>query len=818
MSPERWQQVKSIVAEAIEADPLDRSRLIADRCGEDLELRKEVGSLLPYAAATTATIGDLTGPAQPIVAGEALIGHPIGPYKIEKLLGEGGMGSVYLAYREVEGYAMPVAIKIIRLSTLSDYARHRFRRERQILARLSHPNITRLLDGGVTADGLPYLVTEYVEGVPLDEYVATVKPPLRNRLALFLDLCSALAFAHRSLVVHGDIKPNNVLVSADGVPKLLDFGIARLLDPDSTTITQTASIALTPAWASPEQLRGDPASIPADLYCLGRVFYELIAGRPPFALNGRTPRQIAEIISGQIPLPSTISGNRALAGDLDNIAIKAIDAEAVGRYSSADQFAEDIRRHLESRPILARRPTLFYRAGKFARRNRAGFVAAVAISLALTVGIGLTLWQARIAHSNAQLAIRHAEGVRKLANSFIFELDDTVAEFPGATKTRAAIMKAAVDYLDRLAADSTGDRSLRQELAVAYMKIADIQGRPGSANLGNTAAALEAYRRARQLWETLARESPDDDGLRVDLADLYVRISAVQRLMGNFQDALEYDRKALAVRKTLFEKEPGNLANMRGLAQTHNDLAISLWQIGDTVGTMEGRRHAIQLFEKLVAANPKSVTDRRGLALSRARFGGVLLESGDHKAALREFTEALALEKQLIEEQPANAQIRLSYATASRSLGRALAHTGDPAGALPLLEQARSNIKVIALADPNDVRVLSLLAGTRVSIGKTLLQLRRPKEALGHVQWALEKRERLADASPLNAGARGEIAEAHAVLGDIHLALRAPEAAKSSYLEARRILRQMTRSGLANANSAAELRRVEQAIAALGPE
>ena len=183
--------------------------------------------------------------------------------------------------------------------------------------------------------------------------MATARPPLRNRLALFLDLCSALAFAHRNLVVHGDMKPNNVLVTADGVPKLLDFGIARLLDPDSSSITQTASIALTPAWASPEQLKGDPASIPADLYSLGRVFYELIAGRPPFVLTGRTPRQIAEIICGQIPLPSAVSENRALAGDLDNIAVKGIDPEAAGRYSSADQFADDIRRHMESRPILA---------------------------------------------------------------------------------------------------------------------------------------------------------------------------------------------------------------------------------------------------------------------------------------------------------------------------------------------------------------------------------------------------------------------------------------------------------------------------------
>lgn len=816
MSPERWQQVKSIVAEAIEADPLERSRLIADRCGEDAELRREVGSLLPYAGETTATIGDLSGPGQPIVSGEALIGQSIGPYKVEKLLGEGGMGSVYLAYREVEGYAMPVAIKIIRLGTLSDYARHRFRRERQILARLSHPNITRLLDGGVNAEGLPYLVTEYVEGVPLDEYVTTAQPPLRNRLALFLDLCSALAFAHRNLVVHGDIKPNNVLVTADGVPKLLDFGIARLLDPDSSSITQTASIALTPAWASPEQLKGDPASIPADLYSLGRVFYELIAGRPAFVLTGRTPRQIAEIICGQIPLPSAGSGSRELTGDLDNIAVKGIDPEAAGRYSSADQFADDIRRHLESRPILARKPTLFYRAGKFARRNRAGFVAAVAISVALTVGLGLTLWQARIAHSNAQLAIRHAEGVRKLANSFIFELDDTVAEFPGATKTRAAIMKAAVDYLDRLAAESAGDRGLRQELAVAYMKIADIQGRPGSANLGNTAAALESYGRARQLWEMLAREFADDKNLRINLANIYLRISAVQRLKGSFQDALEYDRKALEIRKALFEKEPDNPGNLRGLAQTYNDLAVSLWQIGDTVGTMEGRRQAVEIYQKLVAANPKSITDRRGLALSRARLGGALLESGDNKPAIRELTEALALEKQLIEEQPANAQIRLSYATASRSLGRAYAQTGDSAKALTYLEQARSNIEVIASADADDVRVLSLLAGTRVSIGRTLIQFRRAKEALVHLQWALETRRKLAEASPLNAGARGEVAEAHAVLGDIHLALKAPDAARASYLEARRILQQMTRSGLANANSTAELRRVEQAISALG--
>jgi len=247
MTPERWQRVKAIVAEAMEAPPAERDARLERQCGDDAELRREVESLLGYAETTTATARDWgPPPLSPLPVRASLpAGARIGVYRIDRLLGEGGMGAVYLAHREVDGYAMPVALKIIRSAALSEYALTRFRRERQILARLAHPNITKLLDGGVTDDGLPYLVTEYIHGVPLDEHLRLHALELAQKLDLFLALCSALSFAHRNLVVHGDLKPGNILVTAEGTPKLLDFGIARLIDPDRAEATATATFAMT---------------------------------------------------------------------------------------------------------------------------------------------------------------------------------------------------------------------------------------------------------------------------------------------------------------------------------------------------------------------------------------------------------------------------------------------------------------------------------------------------------------------------------------------------------------------------------------------
>jgi non-specific serine/threonine protein kinase/serine/threonine-protein kinase len=817
MTPERWQQVKAIVAEAMEAPPAERDARLERRCGDDAELRREVESLLGYAETTTATArGWGPPPLAPLHVRASLpAGARIGVYRIDRLLGEGGMGAVYLAHREVDGYAMPVALKIIRSAALSEYALTRFRRERQILARLAHPNITKLLDGGVTDDGLPYLVTEYIHGVPLDEHLRLHALDLPRKLDLFLALCSALSFAHRNLVVHGDLKPGNILVTAEGTPKLLDFGIARLIDPDTAEATATATFAMTPAWASPEQLRGEPPSIASDLYSLGRVFYELLAGRPAFEITTRTPQRILEKIQAPPRLPSEVTGQRALAGDLDNIARKAIEAEPHLRYSSAEAFADDIRRYLQSLPISARRPTPGYRAMKFVRRHRAGALAATAAVLALSAGLAVAFWQARVAHRNAETALRHAGEARTLANSFLFELDDTVAELPGSTRIRASIMERAVRYLDRAAAETGDDAALQRELAAAYMKIGDIQGRPGASNLGKNDDALRSYERARQILSQLARGHPEEIAYQRDLATIHLRISALRKVLGDFRAALEDDRAALTIRKAVAERGPADAEAKRHLAQAYTYMGATLWHLGDWVGALEARRQALTLYERLVEANPQGVAGRRGLALAQSRLGASLLETGDGSGAIQAFQRALAMEKALLDENPGNVQIRGSYATALRSLGRGLGRTGAPRQSLAYLKQARQIYEEVAAADPADWRVRSMLAACRAEMARSHFNLGEHAAALAHVLWVLRTREELAAASPSNAGAKAEVAETHAQLGDLQLARGRRAEALHAYETAHEMLAAMHRAGQLNTVTQAELRRVESELARL---
>lgn len=814
MTPEKWQEVKVVLAEAMEANPEHRRKLLEDRCNGDRELQQEVESLLEYAGEATLETTGTVAPQPSANPTYERVGRVIGSYTLEKLLGEGGMGSVYLAVREVDGYPMRVAFKIMRVTALSEYSLRRFRMERQILARLAHPNITRLLDGGVTAEGLPYLVTEYIEGTPIDEYCRNAELSIVQKLKVILNVCSGLSFAHRNLIVHGDIKPANILVAADGTAKLVDFGIARLLDTDAANLA-TTTYALTPGWASPEQLRGQPPTVLADLYSLGRVFYEVIAGQPAYRLQSASPAEYIDILSRTPPAPSAVSANSTLRGDLDDIAIKAVECEPEQRYQSADQFANDIEAYLDFRPILARKTTWKYRAAKFTRRHRRGVLAASVIAVMLLSLVASTIWQARAAREQYDISARQAAAVRKLANSFIFDLDDAVAEMPGATQIRANIMTSAVGYLDRLAKESSTDPELQQELGLAYLKVGDIMGRPGSSNLGRTAAALESYRKAQRILEPLARRNHAPVDARLNLAVLYGRISGVLKVKGDFRDALDLDLRALDIREVLLKDSPGDQELRRAVAQSLTSLGGTYSQMGVWSRVLETRRSALNLYEQLVAADTKNLTDRRGLVLARTRLASILSHEGQHTAALDQLRRAVNEQKILFDENPANSQITMAYAGAISAFARGLDHSGDSAGAIREYEQAQKMYERLVVTDSADVRARSLLATTRVSIGRILVKSQRAAAALTHLEPALQVRLELSQLDPMNTGALGEVAESHGSLGDAYLALGRTHPAKQSYLKAHEILTKMQRDGKANAADQSLLTRVESGLARL---
>ena len=397
MSEERWRRVEDLFHRAADLSPAERDALLASACAGDDGLRKEVESLLAADGdpddVLEKAVSDAASRLREDAENESIrVGDRIGPYSIVALIGNGGMGAVYRALRDDE-FRMEVALKLLKRGTDTESALRRFRKERQILAGLRHPNIAHLLDGGATEDGLPYFAMEYVEGRPLLDYAASL--PIRQRLELFRSICAAVRYAHQNLVVHRDLKPGNILVTADGSPKLLDFGIAKLVDPEATgdemMMTVAGTRVLTPDYASPEQVRGEPITIASDIYSLGVILYELLTGKRPHVIEAYTPQEIERAICREEPKKPS-AWNAQVAADLDNIVLMALRKEPQRRYGSVEQFSEDVGRHLENRPIRARKDTLVYRTDKFIRRNKLGLLAA---GIALT---GLALGVAAVQH------------------------------------------------------------------------------------------------------------------------------------------------------------------------------------------------------------------------------------------------------------------------------------------------------------------------------------------------------------------------------------------------------------------------------------
>ena len=460
---------------------------------DDAEVRQEVLSLIAHDAGAERFFGEALESAAASVLTDLDLtpGSRIGAFSIVRMLGRGGMGAVYLARRADGSFEQTVAIKVIQAPNPTPHLLERFQQERQILARLNHSNIARLLDGGETAAGLPYFVMEYVAGQEVDQYCDGKLLDLRSRLRLLLDIAAAVQCAHEHLVVHRDLKPANILVGEDGVPKLLDFGIAKVLDPLSGSGSPVFTRVLTPEYASPEQVRGDVITTAADIYSLGAVLYRLLTGRPPHSIKNLAPLDAARRISEQeVSIPAEVPA------EIGAILRKSLHTDPRRRYRSADELTNDIQRYLAGQPVLAVADSVGYKTSKFLRRNWIPVLAASAVALALTIGAGIAIWQARRAER------RFAE-VRQLSNQFLFEFEGAIHNVSGATKARALVIKTAQEYLDRLAAEAGRDPELIHELADAYFKLGDVQGGTVEGNIGDNKAALASYRRAVALRESV---------------------------------------------------------------------------------------------------------------------------------------------------------------------------------------------------------------------------------------------------------------------------------------------------------------------------
>ena len=652
VTPERWKKVEAVFEQALEISSQERSVLLRNSCGDDDDLRREVELLLDShsRAGTFLDSSELFLSSDEFQENGDLGGQMIDHYRIIREIGRGGMGAVYLAERADAAYQKRVAIKLIKRGMDTDSVLRHFHNERQILANFDHPNIARLFDGGTTENGLPYFVMEYVEGVPIDEYCNRHDLPILERLKLFREVCAAVSYAHGHLVIHRDIKRSNILVTAQGLPKLLDFGIAKILqqgDGPEPLVTMTGLRLMTPEYASPEQVRGEPVTTASDVYSLGVVLYELLTGSSPYRFTSRAPRDVERAITEQEPTrPSTaapdsnrksaIANRRSLRGDLDNIILMALRKEPERRYQSVEQFSEDIRRHLELRPVLARKDTVRYRATKFIRRNKAAVAAAALVLISLVGGMIATSWEARharveeaIAKAQKERAERRFADVRQLAHSLLFDYHDAIKDLPGATRVRERLVKDALANLDRLAAEAHGDPALQRDLAAAYERVGDVRGQAYSASFGDRAGATQSYQKALRIREALAQASPSDLQTKLELADIYRKLGIELLDTSEAARGLEYLHKSLSLYTELAGEAPNDWQVQTDLATIHNAIGSALEDRSEMAAALEHHRTALTIREKLLELKPADQANRRGLSVSYENIGRVLSLTND---------------------------------------------------------------------------------------------------------------------------------------------------------------------------------------------
>ena len=779
MTPERWKQVEAVFEQALAVPAAERAAFFAQTCKGDEELRREVESLLESHGEAGDFIDrrslffsseELEETAAPLQSGQA-----IGPYRVLREIGRGGMGAVYLAERADEQYQKQVAIKLIKRGMDTESVLRHFRNERQILASFDHPNIARLFDGGTTEDGLPYFVMEYVEGIPIDRYCAAHELSIAERLKLFREVCAAVSYAHRHAVIHRDIKPSNILVTSEGTPKLLDFGIAKILQPGDgpeALMTATGARAMTPEYASPEQIGGEPVTTASDVYSLGVVLYELVTGRLPYRFASQSPVDVSRTITEQAPeRPSTaassanrqskIESRKFLRGDLDNIVLMALRKEPSRRYQSVEQFSDDIRRHLESLPVRARKDTLGYRAGKFVRRNPTLTTAAALLLLSLLGGIIATSWQAHrarvqevAAKAEKARAERRFNDVRKLANTVLFDYYDAIKDLAGATPVRERLVRDALAYLDSLAGEAAGDPALQRELAAAYERVGDVRGEQYGASLGDTAGAIDSYLKALRIREALAVSAPRDIPSRRDLAASYRKLG--NAFLGTREAARGWEQlnKALALYSELAAEQPGNPDARRELAQIHTNVGFALEEKGDLTGTLEHHRKARAINEEALAANPSDRRSRRAVSVSYENIGRALYLSGDPAGALENNRRALALREALRAEDPTNAEYRRILGISYQNDGDYRAFLRDVDGALDSFRKKLALDEESLASDPGNAQCWGDLGYSCQRIGDLLAAKGDYSEALSYHRKAVEMRQKLLARAPQNLDTR----------------------------------------------------------------
>ena len=738
-----WVVVKRLYEQAVELPRAEREAFLMAAETDD-SVRAEVRSLLAHDPDQTGHphVGFLNDPAAIRVLGAPdRTGEHLGAWQIARSLGTGGMGDVFEARRADGSYEGRAAVKLLKHGMTSPAVLQRFAHERQALARLHHPHIATLLDAGLSGDGLPYFVMEFVDGVPIDEAVRGMN--LGQRLGLFLQLTQAVSHAHQNLLVHGDLKPGNVLVTTDGQVKLLDFGIAMALDPspavdlaDRDRVLARA-LPFTPNYASPEQVRGEAVGTSTDIYSLGVLLYQLLTGVRPTGRDATTPAQAARSVLDEAPtrpssLPDGVSADphwlrhrKHLSGDLDAILLMALEKSVERRYASVEAMTQDIMNFLSGHPVSARSATLAYVARKFLGRHRLVMTMGSAAIVGLCATTGLALWQAGQAEHERRNAQRHLDDVRSLARSMIFDVNDALLE--GITPGRTALVKVATQYLGRRmeATDLSLEETL--DLVDTLRRLADVEGNSRMENLGNTKSALSRYSQALALLERAADVGRNDVRwwsraalvrrsqtllLRADgKAEASTQSAAIGSQM--VRQAVVLDPKDMKLRRLLCDLK---VAQADGLYAM--DQLPSLGRLSEALLVLQ---EAVACADELRQLQPEENANTTVLssALARLARGSLLAGQLDQGVSVARRNDGLMSD--LVAKEPNNPTFARFASIAKSLLGYALIHTGHAAQGANTLAEGVDAARRQWHVDPKNARARSDFVALAWTLGEALL-------------------------------------------------------------------------------------------------
>jgi tetratricopeptide (TPR) repeat protein/tRNA A-37 threonylcarbamoyl transferase component Bud32 len=787
-SSERWQRLKHLLADALDLPAPQRQAFIDAQCAGDEPMRLELTDLVAAAAPTRSLLDD----APSTLARDALqaqddrlaqhwIGRQLGAWRLVSLIGAGGMGQVFEAERADGQFEQQVAVKVMREGLHDETLIARFKAERQILASLDHANLAKVLDGGVTEEGLPYFVMERVAGEPIDLHCRRLRLDVRARLILFRTVCQVVHYAHQKGVVHRDLKPGNILVTVDGVVKLLDFGIAKRLQDAAPERTATQQRVMTLEYASPEQVRGGEVTAASDVYALGVVLYRLLTDASPYeTAPGDGDYALSRAICDTEPAPPSGRVPRAqrgrLAGDLDAVVMMALRKQPERRYATAELLADDLFRHLEGLPVQARRGAWSYRAGRFVLRHRAAVGAALVANLALVAGIGFAGWQAVEAHRQRERAERHFASVRQLANVFIVDVHKAIEPLAGSTPARKLIVEKALAYLEQLRAEAGSNPALGAELAAGYRQVGDVQGGPFGSNLGDPKGARASYDRAQALATEAIAARPAKTTLNAARKELALSVRMKAALLaaeGDFKGAMAMCEIGIEAARALARDEDEQAAGTRALAglqatRVHitmlsDDRAGFQAALADAIATLEALwkrfpgdrgaggnlasmyglrgqeavRHdgspatgakvrldflrSIEVTEEVMRHHPDDPLMVANLAVAYNHLGHASELLNEPRRAVTERRKSLDLLAPALARDPDNTMLRVDYATFSGELAQSLLAAGDVAQAVQMAESALEHYQRVPEAARSNVVSQVDLGNTHARLGSALM-------------------------------------------------------------------------------------------------